>query len=582
MAAWIGGGVAILTLVAGGVFWMTRSGEPATRNKAANNAPPIDNFQPVGGAGQNPNATAQNAPAAVAQLTPFEAPDGSFSVSFPGGPPSPESMDLLFLKSLFLKEDGNKGPDQITRDVPALLAQGIVIKGWSSKHGNRVFTVGTMTLPESLKNNWFHKNLINRHAAAGDRLVFEQVRMWDFYSGYTYLVHKPTLGSWQYSWNSWTRGERTTQFVLRVESTSELKADDAEVKRFFDGFRWRGGSQQSSTPVPEPTSGPRITGLRLGSPILSEGGRFVLARSSIAGASAVGVWELETGNFYASFGQRTSIVTFGISPDGKLGASISLDAGTLYLWTLPSGQEANKVKLPNRTDGLRFPPFIAFSPDGNSLLTVYEKNLLRIDCRTMAVTNVLSDLNTAGVVYCPKRQVIAEVRGLFDGPAKGEVRVFDMVKNAPEKPPLVHSFPILEVATSDVPAIDISADGTTVAVGCISATPKRSPVVAVYDVATGQLKGAVPFSTEGSYSISMVRLSHDGSRIAASGSEYKGKHVGVLVLADAMGQHVKRIDGGASDHIQAAGFTPDGKHLVYPGVKGIVIHNVETGEERKP
>lgn len=320
--------------------------------------------------------------------------------------------------------------------------------------------------------------------------------------------------------------------------------------------------------------GPRITDQRVGGIELSPNGKWILGRSGFPDRLAVGIWELETGNFIAKFGTGTGVDRFGVSADGKLAASVSVATQSMYIWNLPSGENRQSIKLSPTGDKTRLPPFVAFSADGKTVFTVLEKTLLRVNLEKWADEALVNDLNTACVSYCPAKNLVADYRYNGKNATGSEVRIFDLNGSGAPK-----SFPGPPGLSFTSRAIDISADGSTLAIGSGLTEPAS---LVLYDATTGQSKGTVPFSNEKGVSFTNVRLSPDGRRVAACATISKaGGGAGIIVVADATGQNVKQISAG-SDFVEITGFTPDGKKLAYSLAKGIKILEVETGAERTP
>jgi WD40 repeat protein len=329
--------------------------------------------------------------------------------------------------------------------------------------------------------------------------------------------------------------------------------------------------------------GPSIGNNKLGGPAISENGKYLYARCANGKSLDVSVWEFETGQHYASFGRGTPLDTYGISPDGKRAASIGVGRGMLDVWDLPSSDRAATLELSGSGDERIFAPFMTFTPDGNALLTVFRKKLFWIDLRTWKVSEPLSGLNTGGMAYCASKMQLIELARI-PGENGNEIRVYDASKLPDVKPALLRSFRVTTVQDSSRPVLDVSDDGSTIALGCQPDLAKRELIVEIYDLNTGAKRGSIPFMKDKYAQFIDVRIAPDGSRVVASGSyvEIGTAHIGRIIVASSNGKDLVEIPREPGDHPQLTRFTPDGRKIAYSLPKGIVIRDLNTGEERKP
>jgi len=129
---------------------------------------------------------------------------------------------------------------------------------------------------------------------------------------------------------------------------------------------------------------------------------------NVGGRLAVGDWELGSGKYYGSFGANTGIERFAVSPDGTLGASVSVDAKTMHIRNLPGGENRMSVPLRPAGNSSKFSPFVMLSADGKSVYTAVEDSLPRVSVEKGTDEVLLAGVNTSNVAYSPARKELAE------------------------------------------------------------------------------------------------------------------------------------------------------------------------------
>jgi hypothetical protein len=88
----------------------------------------------------------------------FDAPDGSFSTSFPEGPPSSE--DILALMTRTDPQTGNQ-----LRQV--LSQTGMTVQGWSRDTGRKKYILGVMTLPANAAGMFSEDQMLQQMVSQG-------------------------------------------------------------------------------------------------------------------------------------------------------------------------------------------------------------------------------------------------------------------------------------------------------------------------------------------------------------------------------------------------------------------------------
>jgi hypothetical protein len=161
--------------------------------------------------------------------TKFDAPDGSFSASFPGG--SPETGDAMSLLS-----GSSAKPQEVAQAKKAMEQMGMSLSAWSRTENNRKYVVGCMTIPPQMatmvKPDQLMSQNFNMQNLGGGKVESQEDTT---VSG---QKAKQILGKSPDGKNALMRifiADNKIYFI-GVESDEALKADDGMARQFFDKF----------------------------------------------------------------------------------------------------------------------------------------------------------------------------------------------------------------------------------------------------------------------------------------------------------------------------------------------------------
>jgi hypothetical protein len=163
--------------------------------------------------------------------TKFDAPDGSFSTSFPGG--APEGGDIMALIT-----PGGTGvdPRQLAQAKKAMEQMGMSVNGWQRAEQGRKYVAGYLSVPQQLAGMMKPDQIINQGFSP-------QVQ-----AGSSVLGQEDTTVAGQKAKQIHTKQKDGRRLLMRVfvvnarvyflivEGGDDLKADDATARSFFDKF----------------------------------------------------------------------------------------------------------------------------------------------------------------------------------------------------------------------------------------------------------------------------------------------------------------------------------------------------------
>src|SRR5262249_39606347 len=96
------------------------------------------------------------------------------------------------------------------------------------------------------------------------------------------------------------------------------------------------------------------------------------------GKSAVGVWDLKTGQFRVGMEKVPAHCDqIALSPDGRKAAGIAAGRRQLLVWDAGTGKVLEEFQLPEWKGSIQFAPFLAFSPDGKTLTSLSGKHIIQ-------------------------------------------------------------------------------------------------------------------------------------------------------------------------------------------------------------
>lgn len=333
-------------------------------------------------------------------------------------------------------------------------------------------------------------------------------------------------------------------------------------------------------PGGQPPSAPKekLSAAQTGGAVLTADGTRVLARHISGRGIRLSIWDAKTGEPVVSIGTGTSPQpdAYGLSPDKKQIAIVSHGEKKLTLWGI-GGNLEKTINLPPWKDGTRIPPFATYTPDGKAVLTVYEKQLLRIDTQTGATQVLLKDVDSLSIQYVPEANAVVQ-SGYNSQSSKTELRVGN--------PDQLNAAKIMALRENEAPegCPDLSADGKTVAVFVTDRTNFDKPTNAIhlYDATTGQLKSKISSPVIDSISDSRhVRISPDGRRVCFSGGVVKDRVRSDGCWVADVGGSVRPLVAPGKDSAQTTQFAADGKTIVVH-VGSLRVYDTELAKDVTP
>jgi WD40 repeat protein len=257
------------------------------------------------------------------------------------------------------------------------------------------------------------------------------------------------------------------------------------------------------------------------------------------------------------------------SPDGKLIAAVSKDAGDVSLWTIDGRQLWRRNHENEPLDEVEA---IAFTRDGRFLMSGGEDRRIRV-WRVSDGLQVAS-LPTEGSVE--GMALSHDGTRLATGDEAGRLSVWDVSAGDPASWPArpiavgvngpdmdSRSNPGAQGVHADINSVSWTRDGRHVF------TAGRNALVRQWEVArigTGEDHGVVRSFTGFANSIKTVRLSPD-ERLLAAGGQLSPDGL-VLVWDVATGVEVARLAYATFPKIEAVEWSPDGRWLLTGGIEG--------------
>jgi hypothetical protein len=163
--------------------------------------------------------------------TKFDAPDGSFSTSFPGG--APEGGDVM---ALLAPGGAGVDPRQLAQAKKAMEQMGMTVNGWQRAEKGRKYVAGYLSVPQQLAGMMKPDQIINQGFSPQAQ------------SGSSVLGQEDTTVAGQKAKQVHAKQKdgrlllmrvfvvNTRVYFLVVEGSDDLKADDSTARTFFDKF----------------------------------------------------------------------------------------------------------------------------------------------------------------------------------------------------------------------------------------------------------------------------------------------------------------------------------------------------------
>ena len=298
------------------------------------------------------------------------------------------------------------------------------------------------------------------------------------------------------------------------------------------------------------------------------------------GASAVGVWDVETGKHRSDMEKPPQhCEQIAVSPDGARAAAVAAGDRRLTVWDVADGKLVQEFELPAWEKFTPAAPFLAFSADGKVLTSVAKQKIVR--AKLGGDIQVLPEELDRWAPELIAYSLATDVLVIASNPAPGKknaskLQVYDLSKTgAPQAVPL----------TAWVRSIALAPDGKTLAVSYerqIRGSTSIPGKVELWDAVSWKPTDALPPDKRKDF-LSYRRLvfSPDGKELAAWPTF--GVQSAIAVEFVDLKGNISRAVEGSDPYPNQAAFSPDGKTAaVVLGKNPILFLDPTTGKDKGP
>jgi WD40 repeat protein len=290
-------------------------------------------------------------------------------------------------------------------------------------------------------------------------------------------------------------------------------------------------------------------------------------------ADTLGSWDAKTGAGRVLFEKsHSSWERAAVSPDGKKVAAVSVGQMELKVWDAATGKLLETLPLPKWRGSALNAFFLAFTPDGGTLYSTFDKQVL--EAKLGGKARLLDGLDV-------------EAPGLtaFDPPTRRLIRV----RNAPRKKQtellvadLAGGEPKTVRLDTRAEAIALSPDGKTLAIS-FGGVPGKARLE-LWD-ADGWTRRATLAADPrpGFAGYRLLAFAPDGKGLAGAPAFEDPRGKGAVTFLDADGKVT--AEGAAGSAATQLAFSPDGKTLavrLLDNKRTLVFLDPATGAEKKP
>ncbi len=287
----------------------------------------------------------------------------------------------------------------------------------------------------------------------------------------------------------------------------------------------------------------------------------------------LGIWDAKTGEFKLKLDKPPrTCERIAISPDNKKVAAVNVGSKQLKVWDATNGKVLEEQALPDWKGSISFAPFLKFTPDGSTLYSVWNKQILemKLGAKPKLLGAKLDSWSPEEMAFDAAGKRFLVAYNILGKPA-GELRTYDLAKDgAMEKVP----------TTGHVRAMALSGDGKTLALSYLPNENKSR--LEFWDAATGKLRATAPTdSRKGFRHYGALAISPDGKTLAGA-PVFDKDGTKLLDILDADGKVTREV---SKQNLRALTltFSPDGKTLaVILSNYALLFLDPATGEEKKP
>jgi WD40 repeat protein len=297
------------------------------------------------------------------------------------------------------------------------------------------------------------------------------------------------------------------------------------------------------------------------------------------GAAKVAVWDVETGKFRVGMEKAPDhCQQVAFSPDGTKAAGISAGDKQLRVWDAASGKVVQEFALPEWKQFMPGAPFLAFSPDGSYLDSLYKYQILqaKLGGEAKALPGDLPNWSVEWIGFAPATETLVQAVNPPPGQKTGnKLLVYDLSKPGDPQTVPVNGW---------IRSIGVAADGKTVAVAYERELKKTTWIpgkVEIWDMQTWKVLSTLPPDARKDFgSYQRLFVSPDGKTIAGV-PNFDGKVPNAVELLDAEGKLLREI--ASPPELTDLAFSPDGKTAaVVQGNKPLLFIDTATGKDRTP
>jgi len=300
---------------------------------------------------------------------------------------------------------------------------------------------------------------------------------------------------------------------------------------------------------------------------------------TVNGGAHVGIWDVESGKLRVGMEKvPPTCEQIAFSPDGAKAAGISNGSKQLVLWDASNGKALQEFPLPEWQQFMPNAPFLAFTPDGGSLVSVCKKKILRAkpggDAKLEADAPEIWSPETTAFAPATGALVFAAnpKPGMKDG---GQFMVYDLSKSGE---PQTVPFP------GWVRSIALTPDGKTLAVAydwMITGTTRTPGKVELWDVQTWKVQSTLPPDRRNDFlNYARLMIAPDAKTLAGLATFDRNRPT-AIELFGADGTILRDITGPPPSADLT--FSPDGKTAVFVLVnRPPQFLDTATGKDKEP
>ena len=298
------------------------------------------------------------------------------------------------------------------------------------------------------------------------------------------------------------------------------------------------------------------------------------------GASAVGVWDVETGKFRVGMEKPPQhCEQIAVSPDGARAAAVAVGDRRLTVWTVADGKTIQEFELPAWEKFTPAAPLLVFSADGKALTSVAKQQVVRA-----TLGGGLEVLPQELPYWAPELiaySAATDVLVMASNPSPGKKDPSKLLVYDLSKPGEPQTIP----AAGWVRSIALTADGKTLAVSyerTLSGAKSVPGKVELWDAASWKPTDALPPDKRKDFwSYRRLVFSPDGKQMAGAPNFNIPQDIAVEFL-DLKGIISHEVSG-AKLFLNDVVFSPDGKTAaVVLGNKPILFLDAVTGKDKEP